>query len=164
MIVQADDKLKSLIKLPIVLHGKGSGEIFDVIKKYFRLDNVMEMNITDQHFEEGKTKLLINIIQEVQLEGKELGEASGLTTPFGRNLTLFFDTAGELSGYEIDDLTKEGIERRKFDVTKLIENGEVYFAAKGEKIDASKLIRERKTYYIQMNEQGKKYLNFVYTT
>ncbi len=164
MIVQADDRLKSLIKLPIVLHGKGSGEIFDVIKKYFQLDNVLEINITDQIFEDGKTKLLINIIQEVQLEGKELGEASGLMTPFGRNLTLFFDTAGELSAYEIDDLAAEGVERRKFDVKKLIENGEVYFAEKGEKIDVSKLISERKRYYVQVNEQGKKYLNFVYTT
>lgn len=164
MIIQADEKLRSLIKLPIVLYGERHEEFLDLLRRAFRLDNMTEINITDQIFNDKETILYLSLVQEVKLEGTDLGEANGLLTPVGRNLVLHFDTSGQLFSYEIDDIAQDGIERIKFDLIKLIRDGEIYFAKAGEKLDLQRLIREKKRYYIQPDEEGKKHLVFVYAT
>jgi hypothetical protein len=162
MSTPADERLKSLIKLPVPIYGAGAGLFLGTVRKAFALDGLAEMDIVDVVFEGGDTLLYLSFSREVLVEGEELGEASGYFAKLGGSITLRFDSSGSLSTYELEDVSEESIEEGKAGLVKMLKEGRVYFAQPGEPVDISRLIRRKQEFYVQVDADGRKRLHRTY--
>jgi hypothetical protein len=147
-----------------VLSGTGASLFLGTVKRAFNLQSVVDMNIADQAFDGKDTLLYLSFVRDVAIEGKELKEASGVVVQLGGNLTLRFDSKGELLSYDLEDLLQDGINEEKAGIVGLIRSNAIYFAKPGEKIEVPKLIRQRQRFYIQVDNEGKKRLYKAYAT
>jgi len=153
-----DPKLKSNIKLPITLHGPGSTDFLDTIKREFHLGNIASIEIVDQAFEDKDTLVYLAFARELPIEGPELGDANGVYVRLGGNLTLRFDKSGQLFSFELEDVNSQDVESEKKGILDLIRRKQLYFPAPREKVEVGKLISDKKRFYVETGKDGKKRL------
>ena len=158
MSAPSDHKLKSTMRLPLVLHGPGASDFLQTVKRDFHLEDIVSLEIVDQAFEDGDTLLYLAFSRELQINGQELGDANGIYALLGGNLTLRFDKSGQLSSYELEDAGQADVEAEKKGVLDLIRRKQIYFAKPGETVNVGKLVSDQKRFYVEVGKDGRKRL------
>jgi hypothetical protein len=161
--IEANNKLRSQVRLPIELVVEGQETFLRKVKSAFNLKNVLDLTIVNHYFDQSDTLLLLRFAQEIPIEGKELGEVSGVVIREGGELNLRFDSAGALKSYQLELPTPEVVKNAKRDFLRLLESKQIYFARAGEKVDVDELIAAKQRFYLQMDKSGKKRLHRAYT-
>jgi hypothetical protein len=156
------DQMKAAIRLPVTISGSGSEEFLILVKREFHIEDTKSIRIVDSAFDGRDSLLYLSFVRDASLKGKELREAEGLVVELGGTLTLRFDSAGTLDSYFLNDSLDSGIEETKSGVIGLMNQGKIYIAQPGEKVDVSKLVREGIPFYMQEDLEGKKRLFRAY--
>ncbi len=164
MSEKPSQEMKDAVRLPIVILGDDSEVFSSLIKREFKLDDAKKIIVVDSVFEGDDTLLYLSFVRDVAIVGTEMREASGLVVELGGTLTLRFDKKGELVAYSMNDQQGAGIQETKTGVIGLLNEGKIYFAKPGEKVDVSKLARERIPFYMQEDNDGTKRLFRAYVS
>lgn len=119
-----------------------------------------DANLRVEHVAQTKrgTRIDFSYTACVSLEEKEPQEMVGVQVEVTSRGDLQFDTHGDLVAYEVQPADPRQLRAIRDHVSKLIANGQIYIAAKGELVDPEQLRAQGKDWYIRQDEHGNKYL------
>lgn len=104
------------------------------------------------------TRIAFSYTQAVQLDDDNLQGAAGVCVEVSAHGELKFNARGTLVTYNVEPADPRQLQAITANVSKLVENGEVYVAKPGEKVDPDKLRQQGKSWYVQEDEDGNKRL------
>jgi len=94
----------------------------------------------------------------VALDDGELSEAAGVRVEVSARGDLKFNARGNLVGHDVEPADPRQLRAISDHVSKLVANGQIYIAKKGERVDPDKLRAQGKDWYIVEDEHGHKRL------
>ncbi len=107
----------------------------------------------------GQTIVEYSFSQPVQLEGPELGPASGVTVDVPNALTLRFSRKGDLVDHQVKPKDPRYLDAVRANVRNLVARNEIESSTEA---DAARAIAARKPFYLARDEQGKLRLRRAY--
>lgn len=96
--------------------------------------------------------------QEIRLDDDALTDAAGVCVNVSAHGTLKFDARGKLVSHRIETTDPRQLRAMTDHLSKLVANGQIYFAKPGETIDTEMLRQQGKPWYVEQDADGNKYL------
>lgn len=109
----------------------------------------------------GQTILEYGLSQPIQIEGPDLGPASGVTIDVPSKLTLRFNQQGDLVNHQVQPVDPRYLDAVRANVKNLVARDEIQA---GNEADAGRAIAARKPYYLVRDEQGNLRLRRAFIT
>lgn len=110
------------------------------------------------------TRIDFSYTHAVTLDDAQLPDVTGIRVDVSSHGDLKFNTRGNLVSYEVEPADPRQLRAITDNLSKLVENGQVYIAEPGECVDPEKLRKQGKSWYVQEDEQGKKTLKRAWFT
>ncbi len=141
---KATPAMRNAIKLPVDLMGEGATEFLRVVRDALDLDSVTDLKIDGHEFEGSDTLLHLSFSEDVHVKDPKLGELDGIYVPYSGTASLRFDKEGMLQEYEVVRPNEATEYSLKVTVSEMMQQGEIYIAKPGEKIQAEKFTWSQK--------------------
>lgn len=104
------------------------------------------------------TRIDFSYTHSVQLDDEQLGQVTGIRVDVSARGDLLFGPRGQLITYKVEPADPRQLRAISDHLSKLVANGEVYIAEPGEQVDPDQLRRQGKSWYLQQDTEGHKYL------
>ena len=104
------------------------------------------------------TRIDFSYTRAITLDDDSLDDVAGIKVDVSSSGDLKFNARGTLISYEVKPADPRELRAITDQLSKLVANGDVYVAKRGEKVDPEQLRQDGKAWYIQEDAQGKKYL------
>lgn len=108
------------------------------------------------------TRIDFSYTRTVELDDDTLREVSGLRIDVSSHGDLRFNARGSLVTYNIEPTDSRQLRAISNHLSKLVANGQVYFAERGERVDPEQLRQQGKSWYVQEDSEGNKHLKRAY--
>ena len=103
------------------------------------------------------TRIEFSYTHSVKLDDDQ-SAVSGIRVDVNAHGALKFNARGILISYHVEPADPRQLRAMSDHLSKLVANGQVYVAKRGERIDPEQLRRQGKAWYVQEDAQGNKHL------
>lgn len=159
---KATPAMRNTIKLPVDLMGEGATEFLRVLRGALQLASVTDLKIDGHEFEGNDTLLHLSFSEDVRVKDPKLGELDGIYVPYSGTASLRFDKEGTLQEYEVVRPNEATEYTLKVTVAQMMQQGEIYMAKPGEKIQPENFTWSQK-FAVLTDEKGHRRLTRVRT-
>ncbi|TAH51366.1 MAG: hypothetical protein EYC68_10625 [Chloroflexota bacterium] len=104
------------------------------------------------------TRIDFSYTQSVALDDDDLREVAGIRVDVNAHGDLKFNAQGNLVSYDVEPADPRQLRAIGDHVSKLVANGQVYVAKRGEQVDPERLRQQGKAWYVEEDAQGNKRL------
>ncbi len=104
------------------------------------------------------TRIDFSYTHAVKLDDNALRDVTGVRVDVSSHGDLKFNARGNLVSYDVAPDDQRQLRAIRDHLSKLVANGQVYIAKRGEKIDPEKLRQQGKAWYVEQDAQGNKHL------
>jgi hypothetical protein len=104
------------------------------------------------------TRIYFSYTHAVELDDDSLRSAAGVRVDVSSHGDMKFNTQGTLVTFNVEPTDPRQVRAITDNLSKLVENGEVYVAQRGEQVDPERLREQGKAWYVEEDAQGNKRL------
>jgi len=104
------------------------------------------------------TRIAFSYTQSIELDDDNLRGVAGVCVDVSAHGDLKFNASGALIKTNVEPADPRQLRAITDHLSKLVENGEVYVAKHGERVNPDQLRQQGKAWYVEEDEQGNKHL------
>lgn len=146
------------VVLPKNFDARDAPKLLDTARPVLQLPPDAKLRVENVTRTARGTRIDFTYTIAVPLDDGELSEAAGVRVEVSAHGDLKFNARGTLVGHDVEPADPRQLRAISDHVSKLVANGQIYIAKKGERVDPDKLRAQGKDWYIVEDEHGYKRL------
>lgn len=133
-------------------------QILEQARPLLNLPSDAELHLDEISHTARGARICFSYTQSVPLQDGNLGEIAGVCVQVTSHGELRFNARGKLITTNVEPADPGQLHAIGDHLSKMVANGQVYFAKRGEVIDPEQLRQAGKSWYVQEDENGNKHL------
>lgn len=133
-------------------------QVLDEARLMLELPQDAELRVENVTQNKRGTRIDFTYTHSVELDDDELRGVMGVRVDVSSHGDLKFNARGNLVSYQVEPADPRQLRAISDHLSKLVANGQVYIAKRGERIDLDELRQQGKSWYVEEDVQGKRRL------
>jgi hypothetical protein len=146
------------LALPKDFEAEDAPQVLNAARDFLQLPPDVELRVENVVQTTRGTRISFSYTHTVELDQLELHQAAGIFVDVRAHGELRFNARGSLVAYHVEPADPRELRAIGDHISKMVANGQVYFAEPGERVDPEQLIRQGKAWYVQEDAHGHKCL------